>query len=472
MTDTLATGRACQLDGDALRAAVLRFADNPLYVDNDEWQNDDNPYRRQLRPHTLADIDFGRPLDKAHVLDYASLAAQRLLTTIYETDLVLLPKGGAASRWDDFHAFYGPVNRALGETVRPGLERFAFGFLDEEVEVSGAWTPASLDAYLRALRERRSEPSLAERAIATSSDPRRAARMWLVQFAPDFLSEASPMIRNVLGNYGPPQSEWFKIVIDEYGAGVHSAKHSALYERTLRSVGLGDDLHRYWQFYLTGSLLANNYFHYLGRSHELLFRYLGAMYATETVLVDFCRRAARLLTDVFDGAIDVEYFAEHVHIDRHHSEMALDKVVRPMVQAHGDIVIPEIVRGVEELELVTRVADEDFAAQVAWMDGAERYRALHDPLWDALRSGRVGAPVARLVESRGELSNTHCHDGDELCHVTTGTMRFVSGLDAAVTLQAGEGTVIRRNRLHGAFIESDQCQYEVYSVGDHAACMS
>ncbi|WDZ83712.1 iron-containing redox enzyme family protein [Micromonospora cathayae] len=462
-----------ELSPDELTAAVLRYASNPLYLDNDDWENADNPYRRQLRPQVVPHLDFSRVLPREELLSYQGLATQRILTTIYEADLVFLPQAGLAEKWEDFRRFYNPTNRVLGEIIRPALERQVFGFLDDEVEVAGAWTRDSLVEFLRNIDNRdRQTPSLAEAAIEKSVDPQRAARMWLIQFAPDFLSEASPMIRNVLGNYGPVQSEWFKIIVDEYGYGVHSTKHSTLFENTLRSVGLETDLHHYWQYYLNSSLLMNNYFHYLGKNHELLFRYLGALYYTETTLVDFCERAAGLLTRVFGDSVDVRYFTEHVHIDTHHGRMALEKLILPLVDTYGETVIPEIVRGFEEFQVVADIADRDFAAQIEWMDDRPRYLALHDPVWEAIQSGRVTAPVAHLVEPRGELSNTHCHDGDELCHIVSGTMRFESGFDSTQILRAGEGTVIRRNRLHGANIESAECVYEIHSIGDHQACLS
>lgn len=456
-----------------LKDAVIRYATNPLYLDNEEWENSDNPYRRQLRPQVLQYCDFSRVLPRSEILRYESLAAQRLLTSINEADLMFLPKGGLVGKWDDFKKFYSPTNRALGEIIRPQLERFAFGFLDDEVAVTGAWTRESLCEFLRTLDARdRTTPSLSEIAIEKSSDPQRAARNWLIQFAPDFLSEASPMIRNILGNYGRFQSEWFKIIIDEYGYGVHETKHSTLFEDTLASVGLKDDLHHYWQYYLTGSLLMNNYFHYLGRNHERFFRYLGALYYTETTLVDFCQRAAGLLTQVFGHGADVRYFTEHVHIDDHHGRMALENVILPIVDAYGPSVIPEIVRGFEEFQVVAEIADRDFAEQVEWMDDRPRYFGLHDRVWSAIESGKVTAPIAHIVEPRGELSNTHCHDGDELCHIVSGTMRFVSGYDSSQILQAGEGTVIRGNRLHGAIIESDECVYEIHSIGSYEKCLS
>jgi len=463
-----------QLSADELSELALRFASNPIYLDNEEWENDDNPYRRQLRPQVIKYLDFSKSLPRDEILHYESLAAQRLLASIYETDLMFLPKSRMTEqKLKDFGQFYSASNRALGEMIRPALEQHVFGFLDEEVEVTGQWTRESLEAYLRPLlTSDQTAPSLSEQAIARSADPKRAARMWLIQFAPDFLSEASPMIRNVMGYYGPAQSDWFKIIIDEYGYGVHGTKHSTLFEQTLGSIGMRSDLHHYWQYYLASSLLQSNYFHYLGKNHELFFRYLGALYYTETTLIGFCRRAANLLTEVFDGEIDVRYFTEHVHIDTHHGRMALEKLILPVVEACGEEVIPEIVRGYEEFQLIAQVADEDFATQVLWIDEGPLNKELHDPVWAAIESGKVQAPVAHIVEPRGELSNTHSHDGDELCHIVSGTMRFVSGFESYQILEAGQGTVIRKNRLHGAIIESEECVYEIHSIGDYRKCLS
>jgi len=168
----------------------------------------------------------------------------------------------------------------------------------------------------------------------------------------------------------------------------------------------------------------------------------------------------------------VEYFTEHIHIDTHHGRMALEKLILPVVQRYGPVVIPEILKGYEQFQIVAEIADEDFASQIAWMDEGPVNKSLHDPVYQAVAEGRVTAPVAHIVEPRGELSNTHSHQGDELCHIVSGTMKFVSGFDSHQILEAGQGTVIWRNRLHGAIIESAECVYEIHSVGDYRKCMS
>ena len=188
--------------------------------------------------------------------------------------------------------------------------------------------------------------------------------------------------------------------------------------------------------------------------------------------MDFCKRATGTLTSVFGDEVDVSYFTEHEHIDTHHGRMALERLILPIVEAHGDSVIPEIVRGYEEFQVLADIADRDFADQIEWMDSGPLYKDLHSPVWEKISSGAITAPVAHLVEPRAELSNTHCHDGDELCHIVSGTMKFVNGFDAHQILEAGQGTVIRRNRLHGAIIESAECVYEIHSIGDYRTCVS
>lgn len=460
-----------ELDPAQLHEAVDRYSSNPIYRDADRLHDGDNPYRRQLLPQ--AGLDYSVPLPRSRALGRSALAGHRLLTNIYEADLVFLPEGAFGSMWSDFRAFYSPGNRALGEMIRPAVERHCFGFLDAEVEVTGDWTPAALEAYLSDIVRPDDAPyGGPERAVLDSADPQRAARLWMIQFAPDFLSEASPMIRNVLGNYGPAQSEWFKIVIDEYGYGVHESKHSTLFIDTLRSLGLDASIHAYWQHYLAGSLAANNYFHYIGKNHENFFRYLGALYYTECTLVQFCERVTRMLAEVFGDNADAHYFTEHVHIDVHHGRMALEKLVLPLVARCGDVVIPEIVRGVNEFRTVATLADADIVAQIEWVDRLEEHVRLHDRLWPQLRAGELTAPVTPGVGSSTTVITSDQYDEDTLLHVVSGTMRLIAGYDAERDLPAGSGIVIPAGRLHGATIRSGDCTFETYPVPGSAGCSS
>lgn len=450
------------------------YAANPLYSDCEEWLITDNPYRRPIRPRILKYLDFGKVLKVGEQLQYSALAAQRMLFNIYEADLMFLPPGGLTeSTLADFRNFYSDENKLLGELIRPTLEKHVFGFLENEVHISGHWSAAALKEYLFAVQAaQQDEPSKTLQVIRTSSNPQDAGRVFLIQLGSDFLSEASPMARNVLGSFGSPQSELFKVLIDEYGYGVHATKHSALFEKTLQSAGLKSDIHAYWQFYLTSSMALSNYFHYVSRCHSRFFRYLGALYFVEATFAHICRQMAETLNEVFSGQLDVEYFREHIHIDRHHGRMVFDKILTPIIEQHGEFAIHEILRGFEEVQILQRLADEDFIEQIAWMDRSAYFKSLAPRVAEKLRRGELNFPAQVFVEPKHELSVTHVHDGDELCLIESGVMEFVTGHGRSTLLHAGEGTVIQRNRLHGAIIASEECRYHIISIGDYASCLS
>jgi hypothetical protein len=477
MTSNNRTGNAPQKTDHAsahFRDALDQFGGIDLFADTHDWVTADNPYRRPLRPRVLKHLDFDKPMTRGQALDYTSMAANRVLLTVYETDFVLLPEAGFDAKRADFRTFYGPETATLAALIRPKIENYLFSFLNDEVQLSGAWTLDGFRAYaedfLQAALKATGNPAMD--AITGSADPAHAAKTFLIQLAGDFLVESSAMARNAPGNYGPLQSELFKVLIDEYGYGVHETKHSTLFEQVVESVGLDHRPHAFWQFYLTSSLLLNNYFNYLARSHDKFFRYLGAVLYAETTFIKTCREMAEMMRRVFGDSAEVRYFLEHAHIDGHHSRMALEKLALPAIRQHGDGVIVEIVRGVEEAKLLAEIADQDFIRQVAWSDAGDRFKSLANTVRSNLLASGEEVPVQTLVEPRGELSVTHVHDGDELCWVEAGTMKFVTGHGRFTMLHAGEGTVILKNRLHGAIIESDQCKYHITSIKDHTKWLS
>ncbi|MGE9784328.1 iron-containing redox enzyme family protein [Janibacter sp. G368] len=444
------------------------YASQSLFLDASTWEMTKRPYHRSLRPQALGPVDLNAPLTADAFMNYEALAAQRILTTVYEQDMVLLPKSPYDNWRQDFDLFYSPEARKLAGMVRQDLERYVFGYLEETVEVSSGWTREAFLDFLSTKTARTGDVPRWAKTIQGSRDRVRAAKMWLVQFAPDFLSEASPMLKNVLGNYGPIQSEWFNVIIDEYGYGVHEKKHSTLFERTLESVDLDSELHYYWQYYLASALAANNFFHYLGSEHRNFFRYAGALVMTESTLVEFCEHACDVLNDVFDNQCDVEYFSEHCHIDQHHGRMAREKICLALIDHYGEAIIPDMVWGMLAYERLMDDFDEQFAIQIEWMDTQEDMFSLHKQIAPKVLADD-SVPVADLDEHFNELSNSHCHNGDELCHIEAGEMYFFSGLDSQLILGPGDGVVIRNRRQHGADILSDSCQYKIYTIGDVAA---
>lgn len=449
---------------------VRLYAANPLFGYLREWVIADNPYRRPVDEQMVVRHDFTRPLKRAEAFGASALSAQRMLFNIYETDLVFLPEKDLAAKRGDFDAFYSNENKLLGELIRPTLERHLFGFLDEEIEISGKWTGAAVKSYLQSLVESHGRSELESlQLVLASPDPERAAAALMIQVAGDFLTESSSSARNLLGKFGAVQSELFKIAIDDYGYGVHQAKHSTLFEQTLATCGLSADAHAYWHFYLPGSLALNNYYHYVCRDHSKFFRAIGAIAVGESLFAHTCRKFSEMLRAVYGNKVDTYYFDEHYHIDAHHGRMAVDNVVAPAIAKYGDAVIPEIVRGMEELQLVTTLADEDFMAQVAWADELEKHKAAAGELLSAGLGEEAEATQQAVVARMGEAVITRTCDTDVLCRVESGALEVVAGHEQSVRLAAGEGIRIPRQRLHGLASASPECLYHTYQLKDGRA---
>ncbi|HEX5887007.1 MAG TPA: iron-containing redox enzyme family protein [Pyrinomonadaceae bacterium] len=443
------------------------YAARPIFDDTAEWLIRDNPYRRPIDRQSIKDFDFSQPLNKSAALGASALAAHRMLLNIYETDLIFLPDKNFEAKRKDFASYYSNDNKLLGEVIRPTLEAHVFDFLKDEINVTGKWSLEAVKSYLQSLiaKHEQSELELCT-AILSSADPQRACRALMVQLACDFLTEASASTRNILGKYGDIQSEFFKIVIDDYGYGVHPAKHSTLYENTLATCGLISEAHAYWQFYLSSSLALSNYYHYVSRDHSKYFQAIGAIAVAESMFSHTCHKISQMLHAVFGKTVDTYYFDEHFHIDAHHGRMAFEHVVAPAIERHGNAVIPDIVRGMEELQVLTSLADEDFIAQVSFCDEAEDLKAAGRRIHAQILEGSVEKPATTHVANRSQSLVTRVYDQDQLYVVESGELDLVLGPDQTVRLGRGEAMIVKRERLHGTAVVSDESLYSVYEMGN------
>jgi hypothetical protein len=453
---------------ELFKTALDDLARFPIFADVSTWEIAADPWRRPVRPTSFRYFKFGPSTAENH-LDYAAFTTNRLLTALNETDFMFLPERGLEPR-SSFDQFYGERLRQEASIVAPRLADYGLNFIDDEVSVKGSWTKARFEAYFaeRIVPLKQQLPgSLAQ--VARSKYPVQAAELLLMQHAVDFLSEASLMARYALGDYGPLQSELFKVLLDEFGYGVHDTKHSTLFKRTLESVELLPQSHAYWQFYLNTTLLLNNYFHRLTSRPRNFFRYLGAITLAENTFAPYCEAVARTLRTVYGDKADTRYYNEHAHIDGHHGRMTYQDLALKAIDRHGESIIPELVLGMEQTLYVQDLAERDLSAQIEWMSKKDDYHQLGMEIRDrVLADADAGKlPIARLIEPRGYLSVTHVHNGDELCVVNSGVLRFCSGPNSFVDLEAGQAVVIRRHRLHGAVPLSEECRYNIYSIGDY-----
>ncbi|WP_114860693.1 iron-containing redox enzyme family protein [Azospirillum brasilense] len=444
-----------------LNGLATLFSSHPLFGQPMSFLNEDNPFLRPLRRQDAATIDLTVKLAPSQIATNAALFGQRLLTTIYEAELLFLPETMDRPRREAFAAFYDDDLKCLGERLRPGLEHQLFGFLDDEIETSGHWTMPSFRAYAEhALAQANTGESAVVRAILEARNPATAADEFLVQLSSDFITEASAMARNVLGNYGPAQSGLFTILIDEYGYGVPASKHSTIFETTLKSRGLDHRPHAYWQFFLPSSLALVNYFHLVSRNHKHFGRYVGALLYTEATLAEANRQQSEMLRRIFGAEVDTRYFDEHHEIDAHHGRMAMERVIVPLVERVGDWILADVVRGFEEFKLLQTLADKDLMDQLAFGDRlfkapmAGDFCSSHPDMWS-------GPDVLTFTEPKGEVSVLHIHDQAELFQVTEGAVEFTVGPLHSIELAAGQSIVIPGGRLHGTRVLSDTCSYRI-----------
>lgn len=396
------------------------------------------PYHRPLDAERLANIDWSSLLAADDYISDPSLVGNRLLMNIYESDVLFLPAAGLAGQEREFTSFYDSRGRTHCETIRPGVESFLFDGLSDSVKVSGRWDCDALEAHVHAAIEeavRGDRPVL--RAIEEAVDPRRAAEMMIAQMALDGLTEATAMSQNLGGAYGVEQSELFKIFVDEFGYGVFTAKHSTLFADLCRSVGMSDEPHRYWFYYLPTWIAGNNYFYKVTRNRTEFFRYIGGMAFLEATFAPSFAAMAKTLRGVYGDAIDTRYCDEHAHIDQHHGRMSINDLLLPLARKHGDLAIRELVQGIEDVRLLGRLADQDLLEQLTWLPEAVA----------------VEAPVAEGRERRLTADTpfeTLVADQDTTVHVGRGSveMHWTATGDSLV-VPAGHSVRVPRGRLYG-----------------------
>jgi hypothetical protein len=397
---------------------LREYAAHDLFRRNDTDLALDNPYRRALPLPREGEAGGAEAADlRALLTTDESLFQNRVLLTIYERDFVLLPREGFPAKHADFTAYYGSDLTQRGDRIRPHLEARLFGPLERSIQLSGEWTLDRFHAYYHdfVAQYRAEGHGAVTTRVTTLPDPRPALRFYLIQAACDFLVESSAMGRNALGNFGPVQSELFKIVIDECGYGVDRTRHSTLFQRVLESVGLDPTPHSYWGYYLPPTLYTANYYNYTAKNHTRLFRYLGALLHVESCFRITCRQMAAMMRAVEGPGATVDYFTEHVHIDDHHSRMALERIIDPAVAQFGPWVLEEALRGFEESRAVGDLHTHGLASQLEWMASLQDGSALGAPETGpmlhegALAAGAssnffVAAEERRVRVRRGELA--------------------------------------------------------------------
>lgn len=434
------------------------------FRDSDSWYIDDSVWIRPVRPQSFRFTDFEDVTDK-NKFSYSTLTLNRILTALYEMDFLFMPET-SENILEELRENYNKEIYDIKNRILPSIENHVFGFVKNKVKIGGEWNKQSFDAYFNKLTDGLSIKPASLSMTEQSTNKEMLGRFLLMQHALDFLPESSHMLRFAKGDYGSEQSALFRVLLDEFGYGRHEEKHSTLFKECLRSVGMLENSHAYWNFYLNSTLMNNNYFHKITTDTTRFFEYIGAITWAENSFGPYCNMVAGTLRECFDK-VDVRYYEEHDHIDGYHGRMTLNELLHPLAERFGNQVYAEYVKGIESCRVLQDLMEEEFIFQITWMEKRKEFVSLAQKIKPAVLADIENIPVAHLNEPYNELSVPHCHDGDEFCIVDEGTLRFCHGPDCFTDLNPGDCVVIQKYRLHGALVISDYCKYRILSIGDY-----
>ena len=271
----------------------------------------------------------------------------QILLRAYQSRYMLLPSNPVSgSIVEALNRHYDPLAIGRLDAVRPALEAELIGpILDEATYAAqGANYEAFVPALLSELRNAPTDPFL--EFLSQNSDRAEHYKNFLIQSSADLLAEASASALGTVGEFGPPQSALFRVLIDEFGYGVHDKKHSVLYRATLKDFGLCQEYNAYWPLFDTVTLSLHNTIHYLFQNPRNFFLQVGFLLFAETSYQRSTAHHHRYLRQ-YHPQVDARYFGEHAHIDLHHTAMVLDEVAAPLIAKFGVEVGGEIIKGAQ-----------------------------------------------------------------------------------------------------------------------------
>ena len=271
----------------------------------------------------------------------------QVLFRAYQSRYIVLPSDPVSgSIIDLLNRHYEPMATRRLDAMRPALETELIGpHLDTAMASASR---ASYDAYVPAMLEklRNSAPDPFLEYLGHNRFRSDHYKNFLIQSSADLLAEASASAMGTIGEFGAPQSALFRVLIDEFGYGVHDKKHSVLYRATLKDFGLCQEYNAYWPLFDTVTLSLHNAIHYLFQNPRNFFLQVGFLLFAETSYQRSTAQHFRYLRQ-HHPQVDARYFEEHAHIDLHHTAMVLNEVANPLIAQFGPEVGVEVIKGAE-----------------------------------------------------------------------------------------------------------------------------
>ncbi len=163
-----------------------------------------------------------------------------------------------------------------------------------------------------------------------------------------FLKEPDPWTMVIPSLHGEAKAGLIDLILDEYGWGRHDQMHSTVYARLMARLGLQDGYDHYFDQTSWQLLAGLNYQAMLARHRRLCRRMYGYVFLVEADSPGSMRNylAAYARLGVQDPEV-LTFYELHVDADEGHSDVALNEVIMPVVQAEPEAAA-EIARGVLE----------------------------------------------------------------------------------------------------------------------------
>ena len=200
--------------------------------------------------------------------------------------------------------------------------------------------------------------------IAAMPNARPVCKFIISQFALDYLTEASPLTRLLPGTFGNVQMEIFSIIADEYGNGKLSRKHSVLFQKTLRTLDMSDNIDTYRPYILTSVYMYMCHVNRVSCDKRLFLRFLGFLFVYEVCLIYPTQQQGMLLRQVFGDQVNIDYFDVHVAVDQVHGAWVVEKMLIPIIRKYGAAAAREILRGYHETLAFLSVSDFEIMNKV------------------------------------------------------------------------------------------------------------
>lgn len=160
----------------------------------------------------------------------------------------------------------------------------------------------------------------------------REFRAFVLEFAPDGLTEAQNFFPAIARVPIKSQLALMRVLIDEFGCGNLQQSHSYLYLKLLAELELPTELDQVLEYTSEPTFAFLNSFYWLAQRAPQVEYFLGALAYLEasipaafSLLADGCRRLG-----IENGA----YYSEHVHIDAFHMK-EMQTAIREHEVAYG-----------------------------------------------------------------------------------------------------------------------------------------